>query len=175
MTMLAALTFRSVTGADAVAVLLRSLDAGRPPGHTDVALVRWEPGERRPTTRHLQETSTAGRVDQAFWGLLFGYALFAPLLHSAVEGTTTAPPSPLSEAGIDDDFLTELREAVVPGTSALLLLASGRVVDLVADASTDAYADLIQIHLTREEERALTEVFGETPPRRARRAPTAPP
>ena len=160
MTLLAVFTFTSVSDADAVAALLPGLDAEWPPGRTDVAVVRWDRVSSRPSTRHLPQAARVGGVDDSFWGLLFGHALFEPLLRSVLDGSSPASGNPLALVGIDDGFLHEVRSAVTPGTSALVVLTSGQAFDVIARASTETYAGLIQVHLSREEEDALVQVFG---------------
>lgn len=165
--MLAAFKFDSVSDADALAVLLRSLDAGHGHFNTDGAVVRWAQGGRRPSTKALGETPGVDRVDPIFWGLLLGRALFEPLLRANTSPTSPMPANPLALVGVDNGFLEDLRCAVAPGTSVLMLLTSGQVVDRVnriADASADRYTDLLYVHLAREEEDALTHVFGSPPP-----------
>ena len=67
----------------------------------------------------------------------------------------------LSDVGIDDAFIAEVREKVTPGTSAIFVLSSGAVMDKVKDAFAGEKPELLFTNLSNEQERALQEAFGE--------------
>ncbi len=50
----------------------------------DAAIVTWPTGKKRPKTRQHPGMATAGALDGAFWGLLFGIVFFVPVLGAAV-------------------------------------------------------------------------------------------
>ena len=69
----------------------------------------------------------------------------------------------MADAGIDDDFVRQVRQEVSPGTSALFVLTTDAVPDKVREAFVDSglHARLIHTNLTHEQETALREAFAE--------------
>ncbi len=127
----------------------------------DAAIVTWEVGEKKPKTRQLVATTGPGALGGAFWGLLFGLIFFVPLLGAAIGAATGALAGSLTDVGIDDTFINEVRDQVTPGTSALFLMSSGAVLDKVRDAFDGDRAELVFTNLSNEQEAALREVFAE--------------
>jgi uncharacterized membrane protein len=68
--------------------------------------------------------------------------------------------SALSDVGIDEDFIYQLRSKLTEGTSALFILSRDAVMDKINDASKGKKPDLIAINLRRDEERKLRNLFG---------------
>jgi len=127
----------------------------------DAAIVTWEAGEKKPRTRQLVSTTGPGALGGAFWGLLFGLIFFVPLLGAAIGAATGALSGSLTDVGIDDTFINEVRDQVTPGTSALFLMSSGAVLDRLGDAFGGDRAELVFTNLSNEQEAALREVFAE--------------
>ena len=85
-----------------------------------------------------------------------------PLLGAAVGAATGALAGSLTDVGIDDTFINQVRDQVTPGTSALFVLSSDAVVDKVRDAfAGDEKAELIFTNLDNDQEAALREVFAD--------------
>jgi uncharacterized membrane protein len=63
--------------------------------------------------------------------------------------------------GISDRFIRDVREKVVPGTSALFLLSSQAVIDKVAAEFEGTQAELISTNLSGEQEARLREAFAQ--------------
>jgi uncharacterized membrane protein len=127
----------------------------------DAAVVSWEPGKKKPKTRELRDTKKAGALGGGFWGLLFGLIFFIPILGLAIGAATGALIGSMSDVGISDSFIRDVRDKVTPGTSALLLLSSDAVMDRVTDRFKDTHAELISTNLTSEQEAKLREAFSE--------------
>ncbi|WP_244928093.1 DUF1269 domain-containing protein [Nocardioides sp. W7] len=126
----------------------------------DAATVSWAEGQRKPKTRQLASTTGAGALGGGFWGLLFGLIFFVPLLGAALGAATGALAGSLRDAGIDDAFITKVRDQVTPGTSALFVMTSDAVVDKVKAAFADHQPDdLIFTNLSDDQEAALRGVF----------------
>jgi uncharacterized membrane protein len=125
----------------------------------DAAWVSWEPGKKKPKTHQGQSTTGAGALWGSFWGLLFGLLFFVPLLGMAVGAGLGALSGGLTDVGIDDKFIKEVRDKVVPGTSALFVLSDGAVVDRVAEKFAGTNPELIQTNLSEADEAKLREVF----------------
>ncbi len=125
----------------------------------DAALVTWPTARRRPRTRELGSLTGPCALLGGFWGTVLGLIFVAPLAGLAVGAATGAVLGSLSDAGIDDDFIAEVRARVTPGTSALFLLSHGAVVDRVAAEMADVEMDLVRSNLGAEQERRLREAL----------------
>jgi uncharacterized membrane protein len=97
----------------------------------------------------------------SFWGLLFGLNFFEPLLGLAVGAAMGAMAGSMSDVGIDDDFIREVRDNVTPGTSALFVMTSNAVTDKVLDRFKETGASLISTNLSKEQEAQLRGAFAE--------------
>jgi uncharacterized membrane protein len=144
--------FDTVDGADRAAHLLDRLSVD------DAAvLVEWPAGDRRPRTRQLVD----GALDSGFWGLLLGLIFFVPLLGAAMGATTGTLAGALADVGIGDHFINRVRDQVTPGTSALFVLTTGSVGDLMHGAPAGGRRpELIATDLDPEQLAALRAVFG---------------
>lgn len=128
----------------------------------DAAVVEWQPGKRKPTTRQLTPTAATGALGGGFWGLLFGLIFFVPLIGAAIGAATGALAGALADVGIDDHFINRVRDQVTPGTSALFVLSSSAVVDQIHAAfASGPRAELIFTDLDPAQESALREVFAD--------------
>src|ERR671911_2502680 len=129
----------------------------------DAAIVLWPEDRKKPQTRQLHSTTGTGATWGALWGLLFGLIFFVPLLGMAVGAGMGAWGGSLSDVGIDDDFIKQVREKVTPGTSALFALTSGATEDRVIEELKQFDFEIISTNLPAEEEQRLREAFGEEP------------
>jgi uncharacterized membrane protein len=127
----------------------------------DAATVSWEEGKKRPKTRQSNNLTGAGALGGSFWGLLFGLIFFVPILGLAIGAGIGALAGSMSDVGIDDRFVKEVREKVTPGTSALFILTSNAVQDKVRDAFAGQQAELISTNLSNEQEQTLRDAFAE--------------
>ena len=127
----------------------------------DAATVSWEEGKKKPKTKQSNSLTGAGALGGSFWGLLFGLIFFVPLLGLAIGAGLGALAGSMSDVGIDDRFIKEVRDQVKPGTSALFILTSDAVQDKVRDAFAGQQAELISTNLSNEQEAKLREAFGE--------------
>lgn len=127
----------------------------------DAAVVTWEQGKKKPKTRQLNSTTGAGALGGAFWGLLFGLLFFVPLLGLALGAAAGGLAGSLTDVGIDDKFIKDVKESVTPGTSALFLMSSGAVPDKVHEAFRGQSPELISTNLSDEQEAALRDAFAD--------------
>lgn len=125
----------------------------------DAAWVSWEEGKKKPKTHQAQSPTGAGAMWGGFWGLLFGLLFFVPLLGLAIGAGFGAMGGSLVDVGIDDRFINQVRDKIVPGTSALFVLSEQAVVDRLAERFGGGHAELIQTNLSAEEEAKLREAF----------------
>src|SRR3712207_1927964 len=93
----------------------------------DAATVSWSPDKKRPKTHQANSVVGAGALGGSFWGLLFGLIFFVPLLGMAVGAAAGALSGSMTDVGIDDEFIEQVRGQVTPGTSALLDRKSTRL------------------------------------------------
>lgn len=127
----------------------------------DAAVVEWQPGKRKPKTHQANSLVGPGALGGAFWGLLFGLLFFVPLLGVAIGAVSGAVGGSLADAGIDDDFIDDVKSKVTPGSSALFLLSSDAVIDKVKESLAGVEAELIQSNLSIEDEAKLRAAFAE--------------
>ena len=154
--------FDSTDGAQRAADILADLERAHQVVLQDAAVVSWEVGKRKPHTRQLSPTGTAGALSGGFWGLLFGLIFFVPLLGAAIGAASGAIAGSLTDVGIDDGFINRVRDQVTPGTSALFVLTTDAVVDRIHDAFAGGpHGELIDTNLSAEQESALREIFGD--------------
>lgn len=129
----------------------------------DAAVVWWEEGNRRPKLRQLHSLAGRAALSGAFWGMLFGLIFLMPFAGAAVGAAAGAAGGALSDVGIDDDLIRQVRAQLTPGTSALFLLTSEAVPEKVRDAFTHDKPELIFTNLSAEQENALRELFSDEP------------
>jgi uncharacterized membrane protein len=126
----------------------------------DAAVVSWEAGHRKPRTHEMHDTKARGALGGGFWGLLFGLIFFVPILGLAIGAAAGALMGSMRDVGISDQFISQVREKVTPGTSALFVLSSGAVYDKVAAEFEGTQAELISTNLSDDQETKLREAFG---------------
>lgn len=126
----------------------------------DGAVVTWPADKKKPKTRQLHHIAGAGALGGAFWGLLFGLLFLVPLLGAAIGAGMGALMGSLTDVGIDDAFINDVRSQITPGTSALFLMTDNAVIDKIHEAFAAAgQPQLIKTNLSDEQETRLREVF----------------
>ena len=155
MATLSVLKFDDPNGADRVLIALEGLQERQLITLEDAAVVSWPQGNRKPKTRQLH---SGGAGWGAFWGFLIGMIFFVPFLGAAVGAMSGS----LSDVGIDDDFINQVREKVTEGTSALFALTSGATaLDKVVDELKQYDFEIISTNLPEEQEKQLREAFAQ--------------
>jgi uncharacterized membrane protein len=153
--------FDSAGGAQNALTLLERMQKEELLQINDGAYVTWPEGKKKPKTEQLHRLAGAGALGGSFWGLLFGLIFFVPLLGMAVGAAMGALAGSMSDVGIDDQFIRQVREQVTPGTSALFVMTSNTVVDKVLDEFKGTGATLVSTNLSKDQEDQLREVFAE--------------
>jgi uncharacterized membrane protein len=153
--------FDTPNGAEQAYRVLGSLQSQQLLKLHDAAWVEWEPGKKKPKTHQAASPTAGGAAMGALWGLLFGLIFFIPLLGAALGAAGGALAGSLTDVGIDDQFINEVRQQVTPGTSALFLLTSDVVLDKVREAFPGGHAQLVSTNLTSGQEAKLREAFAE--------------
>ena len=160
MATLTAFRFDTVDGADSALGVVPMLQEQQLLAILDAALVSWPKGKNRPSTRQVVLPTGTQLLDGTFWGLLFGLIFFVPVLDTGRREEMDRLTSALSDVGIDEDFIYQLRSKLTEGTSALFILSRDALMDKINDASTGKKPDLIAINLRRDEEMKLRNLFG---------------
>jgi uncharacterized membrane protein len=161
MATLTAWKFSTPEGASDAMETLERLQAQQLIQVHDAAVVTWPVGAKKPKTREMHDTKSAGALGGGFWGLLFGLIFFIPLIGLAVGAAAGALMGSLSDVGISEEFIKNVRDKVTPGSSALFALTSDAVRDKVAEAFRGTQAELISTNLSAEQEAALAQAFGD--------------
>jgi uncharacterized membrane protein len=159
---MAALTvwkFSSAAGADEALDTLGRLQNQQLIQVQDAAVVNWPAGASKPATHAMRSAKSAGALGGGFWGLLFGLIFFMPLLGLAIGAAGGAILGSMTDVGISETFIAEVRDKVTPGTSALFALTSDAVPDRVGQAFSPTHPELIRTNLSPDQEARLREVF----------------
>src|SRR4051794_23325955 len=154
---LSVLKFNDPSGADRVLLALQGMQERQLITLEDAAIVSWPEGRKKPQTRQLSSMAGVGALGGAFWGFLFELIFFVPLLGMAIGAGIGALGGSLADVGIDDDFIKEVREKVIPGTSALFALTSGATEDRVIEELKQYDFEIISTNLPVEQEQKLRE------------------
>ena len=158
---LTAWKFSTPEGASDAMEKLEGLEAQQLIQVHDAAVVAWPVGAKKPKTMEMHDTTKAGALGGGFWGLLFGLIFFVPLLGLAIGAASGALMGSLTDVGISDAFIKDVRDKVTPGSSALFVLTSDAVRDKVAEAFRGTHAELISTNLSAEQEAALVQAFSD--------------
>ncbi len=155
--------FDSASGAGDALATLERLQKEELVQVADAAVVTWPSDAKKPKTKQLHNLAGSGALGGAFWGMLFGLIFFIPLLGLAMGAAAGALGGSLTDVGIDDQFIKDVRSRVTPGTSALFLMTDGAVLDKIAEAfhGASSHVELVHTNLSDEQEAKLREVFAE--------------
>ena len=97
-----------------------------------------------------------GALGGAFWGSLVGLLFFNPLIGTAAGAAAGALGGWLSDYGIDDDFMKEVAQRVVPGKAALFVLAREMTVDKIVPLLAEEHGELLHSSLAADVDTLLT-------------------
>jgi uncharacterized membrane protein len=162
MATLSAIRFSTAGGADAALADVRArADTGQL-AWSDLAIMSWPPGSRRPALLSCSLTGRDGRLGEKFWNLLFSHLFYLPLATAEAGVPYSATCSSLAGLGIRDDFLQTARARLGPGTSALFLLTGHATVDPVVLLLQRLEFTVMSTNLTLRQVQALREVFQPT-------------
>lgn len=126
----------------------------------DAATVTWPKGKKQPRTRQAVDLVGRGALDGAFWGMLFGFLFFVPMLGMAVGAAVGGISGRFKDYGINDEFIKEVQSKVTEGTSALFLLTGAANREKIQEAFQNVKMELITSNLSEAQEAELREAFG---------------
>ena len=112
----------------AIASALATSDATAPTP-VGALVIRWDRADPSPRYRSVPVPGGLHSVLE----LVFTATFLVPLLAAATQQPARADPFPFEVLGLGVGFVNHLRDSVVPGTSAVLLLATPEQVDAVTD------------------------------------------
>ena len=127
----------------------------------DAATVIWFADAKKPRVRQLKHMRGHDSLGGAFWGTLLGSVFLMPVAGAAVGAAAGALRGRLSESGIDDAFVAQLRDSLTPGTSAVLVLSSDLDVEAAHRAFPHPEAELVYADLDPEAEERLRALLAE--------------
>jgi uncharacterized membrane protein len=155
--------FDTPDGADNALAKLQELQREQLIEVIDGAVVTYPQGAKKPKTRQLNHPAGAFALGGAFWGMLFGLIFFIPLLGLAIGAGMGALMGSMTDVGIDDNFIKQVRGSITPGSSALFLYTGKVVTDkvLAAFKQLPGNPELMQSNLSDDQEAKLREAFGE--------------
>jgi uncharacterized membrane protein len=158
MSSLIAVGFKDEFIADSVILELRKLQREHLIDLEDAAIViRNKEGKVR--IKQTQELTAAGALSGGFWGLLFGFIFFNPLLGWAVGAVAGAVSGALTDIGIDDNFIREVGSTIEPGTSAIFVLVRRATPDKVLEDLSKFEGKVLKTSLSKEDEAKLQVVL----------------
>ncbi len=158
MSSLIAVGFKDEFIADSVILELRKLQREHLIDLEDAAIViRNKEGKVR--IKQTQELTAAGALSGGFWGLLFGFIFFNPLLGWAVGAVAGAVSGALTDIGIDDNFIRDVGSTIEPGTSAIFVLVRSATPDKVLEDLSKFEGKVLKTSLSKEDEAKLQVVL----------------
>jgi len=150
--------FKDEFKADEVILDLRKLEREYLINLEDAAIViRNKDGKVR--IKQTQELVTSGALSGGFWGLLFGFIFFNPLLGWAVGAAAGAITGAVTDIGIDDNFIREVGGTIEPGTSAIFFLIRKSTPDKVLEDLSKFEGKVLKTSLSKEDEAKLQEAL----------------
>jgi uncharacterized membrane protein len=153
--------FSTPTGADQALQTLEGMQSQELIHILDGAVVSWPPDKKKPKTQQMHSMTGGGALGGGFWGFLFGLIFFVPFLGAAIGAGMGALMGSMTDIGIDDNFIRDVRQEVTPGTSALFLMSENAVVDKVRDAFKGSNPQLLHTNLDDAQEAKLREAFAD--------------
>lgn len=154
MAVLVAIGYPDETSARRAAVIAAQLaDELLLPADAFATIVRDREGNYHATTNH--SPVDAGATWGMFWGVLFSWLLFVPVLGMFVGARLRALLGVVEAAGIDAAFQRQVRDMLQPGTSALFLMIDEASSEKAVDALSSNTGTVLSSALSAEGEAGL--------------------
>lgn len=158
MSSLIAVGFKDEFTADAVILELQKLQQEHLIDLEDAAVVIRNK-EGKVKIKQTQELTATGALSGGFWGLLFGFIFFNPLLGWAVGALAGAVSGALTDIGIDDNFIRDVGSTITPGTSAIFVLVRQATADKVLEDLSKFEGKVLKTSLSKEDEAKLQAIL----------------
>lgn len=91
----------------------------------------------------------------ALWGMIIGLLFLVPFVGLALGGALGALMGKMGKSGIDDEFRSQVKEMLTPGSAAVVVMASKITEDKFADAMKQYGGTLLKTSLSEEDEKEL--------------------
>jgi uncharacterized membrane protein len=155
-------------GADAGGVRLKDLEQKGALRVHDAITVTWLKEEDQPRIGQLRHATTAAAGKGTLLGGLIGMVVLAPVAGAAAGAAIGAVAHRLRGTGIDRSLLEEVKNALEPGTSALIVLASEADLDAIRPFLDRRDSVLIHAELSEDAPEVLASAIkrAKTPPTR---------
>lgn len=114
-----------------------------------------------------------GVLGGAFWGSLIGLLFLNPLFGAVGGAAGGAVAGWFADYGIDDDFMREIAQRLVPGKAALFVLAEHLTIDKIAPVLARDPGSLLYSSLSVEADARLTEALARPAPAISSTGPAA--
>jgi uncharacterized membrane protein len=150
--------FKDEFKADEVMIDLRKLERDYLLDLEDAAIVIRNK-EGKVKVKQTQELVTNGALSGGFWGLLFGFIFFNPLLGWVVGAAAGAISGAMTDIGIDDNFIREVGSTIEPNTSAIFFLVRKSTTDKVLEDLSKFEGKVLRTSLSKEDEAKLQAVL----------------
>ncbi len=158
MSSLIAVGFKDEFTADAVILELQKLQREHLIALEDAAVVI-RSKEGKVKIKQTQELTATGALSGGFWGLLFGFIFFNPLLGWAVGALAGAVSGALTDIGIDDNFIRDVGSTITPGTSAIFVLVRQATADKVLEDLSKFEGTVLKTSLSKDDEAKLQAIL----------------
>lgn len=119
------------------------------------AIASWRRGSKMPIMEDLGSLTGPGLLWAGFWGMLFGMILLVPAGGLAFGAGAGAMAGSLSEFGVDERFVGAVRDTLVPGSSALVMLSDGTAVERILQEAGQTELALVRSDLNAQQESRL--------------------
>src|SRR3954452_20851849 len=127
-----------------------------------IAVVRRDQeGKYHVTTSHHEVSG--GASYGMFWGLLFGVLFFVPVFGMAVGGGLGALMGKVEKTGIDKEFQDQVRDMVLPGTSALFVIVEKVTPDKAVEGLSRFGGTVLKSSLSKHAEHELQDALHGSP------------
>jgi uncharacterized membrane protein len=93
------------------------------------------------------------------WGFLFGLLFLVPIAGMVVGAASGALAGKLSDYGIDDKWIKDVANAIVPGGSGLFVMARDTNTERVLPEMAKFGGTVIRTNLTTEQQQALEDAL----------------
>jgi uncharacterized membrane protein len=107
----------------------------------------------------LMNTTAAGAASGGMWGALIGLLFLNPLIGAAIGAGAGALSGHFTDTGIDDKFMKDAAEALMPGQAALCVLVRKVTADKVLPAMATFGGTVLRTNLSAEQESKLREAL----------------
>ena len=120
-------------------------------------IVRDQEGKYHTHTSH--HMVGGGATWGMFWGMLFGLLFFVPVFGMAVGAGLGALMGKVEKSGVNKEFISQVREMLKPGTSALFMVVDKVTPDKAIAAMSQFGGTVLKSSLSEQAEKDLQEAL----------------